>query len=286
MRRAIALSAKGLGTTSPNPPVGCVILDPEGQLAGEGFHLRKGEPHAEVNALAAAGDNARGGTAVVTLEPCNHHGRTPPCRQALLDAGVTRVVIALMDPTSREEGGASRLRSTGVDVEDGVLGGEALLVVGPWMRSLETKLPFVRLLDDYEDLERSSEFAYFRSVSDAVIFSNGRVEEGASGVHLPEVFALPTAYGGQEPELYLRELYTGGVRSLLLVGRSEVAKSFCDAGLVDEIVQLIDDKPDGAGAAFTSWVDTCAASFEVNAVEKGSTGVRMVLARRKDGRVL
>jgi diaminohydroxyphosphoribosylaminopyrimidine deaminase/5-amino-6-(5-phosphoribosylamino)uracil reductase len=78
MRQAIALSALGLGTTSPNPPVGCVILDAQGLVAGQGFHRRKGEAHAEVNALAAAGNRARGGRAVVTLEPCNHHGATPP----------------------------------------------------------------------------------------------------------------------------------------------------------------------------------------------------------------
>ncbi|MGH3813162.1 MAG: bifunctional diaminohydroxyphosphoribosylaminopyrimidine deaminase/5-amino-6-(5-phosphoribosylamino)uracil reductase RibD, partial [Pseudonocardiaceae bacterium] len=82
MRRAIVLSAFGLGTTSPNPPVGCVILDRDGHIVGEGYHEHKGEPHAETQALAVAGERAGGGTAVVTLEPCNHHGRTPPCRAA------------------------------------------------------------------------------------------------------------------------------------------------------------------------------------------------------------
>ncbi|MFJ4609570.1 hypothetical protein [Streptomyces griseus] len=104
MRRAIVNSASGLGATSPNPAVGCVILDSVGRRAGEGFHLRKGDAHAEVNALAAAGSQAAGGTAVVTLEPCNHEGLTPPCHQALLDARFTRVLIAVMDPTSRGEG--------------------------------------------------------------------------------------------------------------------------------------------------------------------------------------
>jgi diaminohydroxyphosphoribosylaminopyrimidine deaminase / 5-amino-6-(5-phosphoribosylamino)uracil reductase len=91
MRRAIALSAAGIGSTSPNPPVGCVLLDPDSRIVGEGYHERKGESHAEVNALAAAGALAQGATAVVTLEPCNHQGRTPACRQALIDAGVKRV---------------------------------------------------------------------------------------------------------------------------------------------------------------------------------------------------
>jgi len=105
MRLAIALSARGLGTTSPNPPVGCVILDAHAEIVGTGYHQRKGEPHAETYALAAAGRRAEGGTAVVTLEPCNHVGRTPACRQAFLDAKVARVVIALIDPnwaTSRD----------------------------------------------------------------------------------------------------------------------------------------------------------------------------------------
>ena len=104
MRRAIALSAAGLGTTSPNPPVGCVLLGPGGEIVGEGFHEREGEAHAEVQALTAAGSLAAGATAVVTLEPCNHQGRTPPCRQALIDAGIRRAVVAGIDPTSRGAG--------------------------------------------------------------------------------------------------------------------------------------------------------------------------------------
>src|SRR5580693_936415 len=143
MRRAVALSAAGLGTTSPNPPVGCVVLDPRGQIAGEGYHERKGEAHAETQALAAAGTDAEGGTAVVTLEPCNHHGRTPPCRQALIDARVSRVVIAVIDPTSRGEGGAAALRAAGVDVEVGVLAGEARVVLGPWLAPLEADRPWI-----------------------------------------------------------------------------------------------------------------------------------------------
>src|SRR6266699_2194364 len=133
MRRAIALSAAGLGTTSPNPPVGCVLLDLAGQIIGEGYHERKGEPHAEAQALAAAGPLAEGGTAVVTLEPCNHQGRTPPCRQTLIDAGVRRAVVAVIDPTSRGEGGMAAMRQAGVDVETGVLAGEAQIVLGRWL---------------------------------------------------------------------------------------------------------------------------------------------------------
>ena len=105
MRRALALAALAEGHTSPNPLVGALVLDREGRLAGEGFHARAGDAHAEVGALRQAGDAARGGTLVVTLEPCCHHGRTPPCSEAVLRAGIGRVVIALEDPDPRVDGG-------------------------------------------------------------------------------------------------------------------------------------------------------------------------------------
>src|SRR5437868_15310906 len=143
MRRAVALSAAGLGTTSPNPPVGCVLLDPQDQIVGEGYHERKGEAHAEAQALAAAGRLAAGATAVVTLEPCNHQGRTPPCRQALIDAQIRRAVIAVIDPTSRGEGGAAELRRAGVDVETGILAGEAEIILGDWMAGFRTRRPVI-----------------------------------------------------------------------------------------------------------------------------------------------
>jgi diaminohydroxyphosphoribosylaminopyrimidine deaminase/5-amino-6-(5-phosphoribosylamino)uracil reductase len=125
MLHAISLAARGLGTTSPNPVVGCVILDTSGKIVGEGFHAYAGGPHAEVRALAAAGERARGGTAVVTLEPCNHSGRTAPCSEALIAAGIVRVVVAVADPNPVAQGGAEALRSTGVDVEMGVRAAEA-----------------------------------------------------------------------------------------------------------------------------------------------------------------
>jgi diaminohydroxyphosphoribosylaminopyrimidine deaminase/5-amino-6-(5-phosphoribosylamino)uracil reductase len=120
MLRAVSLAGRGLGTTSPNPVVGCVILDPAGTIIGEGFHAYAGGPHAEVRALAAAGDRARGATALVTLEPCDHTGRTGPCSQALISAGVARVVVAVADPNPVAGGGAHTLREHGVDVEMGV----------------------------------------------------------------------------------------------------------------------------------------------------------------------
>ena len=126
MRRALALAALAEGRTSPNPLVGAVVLNSEGRLVGEGFHARSGEPHAEVGALAQAGTAAAGGTLIVTLEPCCHHGRTPPCSRAVLQAGVARVVVALEDPDPRVAGGGiAQLRQAGVEVITGVLRQEA-----------------------------------------------------------------------------------------------------------------------------------------------------------------
>ena len=126
MRRALQLAALADGHTSPNPLVGAVVLDAAGQLVGEGFHARAGEPHAEVGALVQAGDAARGGTIVVTLEPCCHHGRTPPCCDAVIAAGIQRVVVALTDPDPRVAGGGlQRLRDAGLEVISGVLEADA-----------------------------------------------------------------------------------------------------------------------------------------------------------------
>ncbi|MEW1718763.1 bifunctional diaminohydroxyphosphoribosylaminopyrimidine deaminase/5-amino-6-(5-phosphoribosylamino)uracil reductase RibD [Streptomyces sp. NPDC093109] len=143
MRRAIALAARGLGSTSPNPVVGCVVLDASGHLAGEGFHHRAGGPHAEVHALRAAGDLARGGTAYVTLEPCAHTGRTGPCARALIDAGIARVVYAVADPTPQARGGAETLRAAGVTVEQGLLAEEAEAGNAAWLTSVRLGRPHV-----------------------------------------------------------------------------------------------------------------------------------------------
>ncbi|GAA2405730.1 bifunctional diaminohydroxyphosphoribosylaminopyrimidine deaminase/5-amino-6-(5-phosphoribosylamino)uracil reductase RibD [Streptomyces glaucosporus] len=144
MRRAIALAARGIGSTSPNPVVGCVVLDASGRVAGEGWHRRAGGPHAEVHALAAAGEAARGGTALVTLEPCDHTGRTGPCTRALIDAGVARVVYAVADPTPDARGGAATLAAAGVDVEGGLLADEAAEVNEAWLTSVRLGRPHVR----------------------------------------------------------------------------------------------------------------------------------------------
>ncbi|MCO8276646.1 bifunctional diaminohydroxyphosphoribosylaminopyrimidine deaminase/5-amino-6-(5-phosphoribosylamino)uracil reductase RibD [Actinoplanes sp. TRM 88003] len=143
MRRAIALAARGLGTTSPNPVVGCILLDTEGEVVGEGFHAYAGGPHAEIVALAQAGERARGGTAIVTLEPCNHTGRTGPCSQALINAGVERVVIAVDDPTPVAAGGSVTLRAAGVQVETGVRRLEAAEGNVAWLTAVRRGRPYV-----------------------------------------------------------------------------------------------------------------------------------------------
>ncbi len=126
MRRALQLAALAEGLTSPNPLVGAVVLDSDGRLVGEGFHARAGQPHAEPGALKQAGEAARGGTIVVTLEPCCHQGRTPPCTEAILAAGIQRVVVALTDPDPRVAGGGlQRLRDAGLEVISGILESEA-----------------------------------------------------------------------------------------------------------------------------------------------------------------
>src|SRR5512147_808901 len=125
MRRAVALGVRGLGTTSPNPVVGCLLLSADGEVVGEGFHAYAGGPHAEIVALAQAGERAKSGTAVVTLEPCNHTGRTGPCSQALIRAGISRVVIGVSDPNPPASGGSETLGSAGVQVITGVREAEA-----------------------------------------------------------------------------------------------------------------------------------------------------------------
>jgi diaminohydroxyphosphoribosylaminopyrimidine deaminase/5-amino-6-(5-phosphoribosylamino)uracil reductase len=145
MTRALELAARGLYTTDPNPRVGCVIVNTEGVL-GEGWHARAGEPHAEVWALRGAGPRARGATAYVTLEPCSHTGRTPPCADALIAAGVSRVVYGTRDPYPKVAGtGAERLAAAGIAVEAGLLAEEARKLNVGFFSRLERGRPYVRL---------------------------------------------------------------------------------------------------------------------------------------------
>ena len=145
MARALELARNGLYSTHPNPRVGCVIVL-GAQTVGEGWHARAGEPHAEVYALRQAGEKARGATAYVTLEPCSHHGRTPPCADALINAGVARVVVAMQDPNPQVAGsGLARLQAAGISVQCGVLEAEARLLNAGFIKRMEQGLPLVRV---------------------------------------------------------------------------------------------------------------------------------------------
>lgn len=143
MRRALALAERGRGYVEPNPLVGAVVVR-DGKIVGEGWHERFGGPHAEVNSLAAAGEAARRGTLFVALEPCCHHGKTPPCTEAVIRSGVARVVAAMEDPFAQVAGrGAAQLRAAGIEVEVGLGGEEAARVNAPYLTLLRRGRPYV-----------------------------------------------------------------------------------------------------------------------------------------------
>ncbi|TFH86542.1 bifunctional diaminohydroxyphosphoribosylaminopyrimidine deaminase/5-amino-6-(5-phosphoribosylamino)uracil reductase RibD [Billgrantia azerbaijanica] len=145
MARALELARRGLYTTDPNPRVGCVLVKHQ-RLVGEGWHVRAGEPHAEIHALRAAGEEARRATAYVTLEPCSHHGRTGPCAAALIEAGVRKVVVAMVDPNPQVAGrGIAMLREAGVEVEVGLLEADARALNPGFVSRMARGRPFVRL---------------------------------------------------------------------------------------------------------------------------------------------
>ena len=144
MARALQLAELGLYTTDPNPRVGCVIVN-DGRIVGEGFHRRAGEPHAERIALAAAGETARGAAAYVTLEPCCHHGRTPPCTDALIAAGVSEVVSAMQDPNPKVSGqGHAQLAAAGIATRCGLFEEEAAALNPGFISRMQRRRPFVR----------------------------------------------------------------------------------------------------------------------------------------------
>lgn len=204
MARALELARLGQYTTDPNPCVGCVIVA-DGQVVGEGWHARAGGPHAEVHAITAAGSAARGATAYVTLEPCNHHGRTPPCSQALIDAGVARVVYAIDDPNPQVAGqGAARLRSHGIVVGAGLMAAGAEALNPGFLKRMRTGVPHVRVkmaasldgrtaLADGESRWITSKAAradaqYGRARSSAVLTGVGTIlaDDPALNVRVPE----------------------------------------------------------------------------------------------------
>lgn len=145
MARALELARRGRFTTTPNPNVGCVIVR-DREVVGEGYHFRAGEPHAEVHALRMAGEKARGATAYVTLEPCSHHGRTPPCCDALIAAGVSRVVVAMQDPNPEVAGrGMYRLQQAGIEVSHGLMMQEAEALNPGFLKRMRTGFPWLQL---------------------------------------------------------------------------------------------------------------------------------------------
>lgn len=185
MQRAIQLAFQGQYSTKPNPNVGCVIVK-DGQMVGEGFHPKAGQPHAEVFALRQAGELAKGATAYVTLEPCAHYGRTPPCAKGLVEAGVAKVVVACSDPNPLVAGkGVDILRQAGISVELGVCESEAKLLNLGFLKAMSTGLPYVRLkvassLDGRTAMasgeskwitgsEARQDVQHFRAISGAVI---------------------------------------------------------------------------------------------------------------------
>ena len=144
MARALELAARGRGRVEPNPLVGCVIASPDGEVIGEGWHTAFGQAHAEIEALQVAGSAARGGTLYVTLEPCCHHGKTPPCSDAIIAAGVRRVVAAIRDPFAEVDGGGiAALRQAGIEVQVGLLEAEAKRLNAPYLKLLATGCPWV-----------------------------------------------------------------------------------------------------------------------------------------------
>jgi len=144
MRRALDLAARGRGAVEPNPMVGAIVLDSTGVVVGEGLHEYFGGPHAEVNSLAEAGERARGGTLFVTLEPCCHYGKTPPCTKAIIEAGFRRVVVAMRDPFPKVDGGGIReLENAGIEVVVGVCEKEANDLNAPYLKLLRTGKPWV-----------------------------------------------------------------------------------------------------------------------------------------------
>jgi diaminohydroxyphosphoribosylaminopyrimidine deaminase/5-amino-6-(5-phosphoribosylamino)uracil reductase len=143
MERALNLALLAAGRTSPNPLVGCVIVR-DGQIVGEGCHRKAGTPHAEVHALNAAGSSAEGADVYVTLEPCSHYGRTPPCTDALIAAGVKKVIVAMTDPNPLVSGqGVKKLQDAGILVETGLLAEKARKINEPFLKAIITKMPFV-----------------------------------------------------------------------------------------------------------------------------------------------
>jgi diaminohydroxyphosphoribosylaminopyrimidine deaminase/5-amino-6-(5-phosphoribosylamino)uracil reductase len=276
LERALELAERGRGTTHPNPVVGAVVVQ-GGEVVGQGWHERAGGPHAEVVALEAAGERARGATLYVTLEPCTHHGRTPPCVDRVVEAGVARVVVGSLDPNPDARGGFERLRAAGVEVEV-VDSSEARRQNEAWRTWVALGRPFVTYkvavtLDGrvavpgsrWVSGEESRRLVHeLRAASGAVAVGMGTVRADAPSLTAREVDAARQprrlAFGrGPLPEGSELELRSGaladelatlaeeGVQSLLLEGGPTLATSFLDADLVDKLLVFVAPVLGGSG---------------------------------------
>ena len=285
LERALELAERGRGTAHPNPVVGAVVVR-DGEVVGEGWHERKGEAHAEVNALAAAGERARGATLFLTMEPCSHHGSTPPCTEAVLAAGVARVVAGSLDPNPEAGGGLELLRSKGVEVEH-TDSFAARAQNEAWRTWVAEGRPFVTYkvastLDGRVTVpgerwvsgEESRRLVHeLRAASDAVAVGMGTVRADdprldARGVDAPRqprrlAFGRGPLPQGSELELRsgaLREeleaLATEGVQSLLLEGGPTLAGAFLAEDLVDKVLVFIAPLLAGAGPVAVAGLDT------------------------------
>jgi len=279
LERALELAERGRGTTYPNPVVGAVVVR-DGEVVGEGWHQRKGEAHAEVIALDAAGDRAKGATLFVTMEPCAHHGSTPPCTAAVLAAGVARVVAGSLDPNPEAGGGLELLRAAGVETEDAD-SVAARIQNEAWRVWVAAKRPFVilklgltldgrvavpgtRWVTGEESRRRVHEL---RAQVDAVAVGMGTVREDhpqltardvgvaqqprrlAFGRRpLPDGSELELRSGGLEDEL--AALAAEGVQSLLLEGGPTLAEGFLRADLVDKVLLFVAPQIAGSGPSF------------------------------------
>ncbi|HYZ78737.1 MAG TPA: bifunctional diaminohydroxyphosphoribosylaminopyrimidine deaminase/5-amino-6-(5-phosphoribosylamino)uracil reductase RibD [Gaiellaceae bacterium] len=279
LERALELAERGHGTAHPNPVVGAVLVR-DGAVVGEGWHEHAGGPHAEIVALEAAGERARGATLYVTMEPCTHHGRTPPCVDRVVAAGVSRVVAASLDPHLDAGGGLERLRTAGVDVEL-VDSFEARRLNEAWRTWIRLRRPFVTYkvavtLDGrvavpgsrWVSGEESRRLVHeLRAASDAVAVGMGTVRADAPLLTARDVGAARQprrlAFGrgplpeGSELELRpgpldeeLAALAREGVQSLLLEGGPTLATAFLDADLVDKLLVFVAPILGGAGRRF------------------------------------
>jgi len=280
LERALELAERGRGTTHPNPVVGAVVVA-GGAIVGEGWHERKAGEHAEVRALAAAGDRARGATVYVTLEPCAHHGDTPPCTEALVAAGVVRVVAGQRDPNPRVEGGGlERLRKAGVEAEiaEGELGFRCRQQIEEWRTWVVERRPFVTYkvgvtLDGRVSVpgerwvtsEESRRLVHvLRAASDAIAVGMGTVRWDNPRLDARDVPVVRQprriAFGrGPLPEGSELELHSGplseelarlgveGVQSLLLEGGPTLAAAFLEQGLVDKLLVFVAPTLSGEG---------------------------------------